>query len=150
MRVYPLGQINLPVMFKDHANFCTEIMTFDVVDFEGYYHAILGRPCYAWFMAVPNYTYLKLKMLGLSDTITMGTTFPHAYTCDWENLEHATGLVNSVELKRLQEEVVSAMPDYHEPTTVSAFSLTEETKAMEIDPIDPTKMVRIGTKLPTK
>ena len=33
---------------------------------EGVYHAILGRPAYAKFMAVPNYTYLKLKLPGPS------------------------------------------------------------------------------------
>jgi hypothetical protein len=30
--------------------------------FSGTYHAILGRPAYAKFMVVPNYTYLKLKI----------------------------------------------------------------------------------------
>jgi hypothetical protein len=42
-----------------------EMLTFEIADFLGAYHAILGRPCYAKFMAVPNYTYLKLKMPGL-------------------------------------------------------------------------------------
>jgi hypothetical protein len=32
------------------------------VDFPRSYNAILGRPYYAMFMAIPNYTYLKLKM----------------------------------------------------------------------------------------
>ena len=43
-----------------------------VVDFPGSYHTILGRPCYAKFMAIPNYTYLKLKMLGPHRIITIG------------------------------------------------------------------------------
>ena len=62
-RVQPLGQIDLPVCFGTAANFRKEVLTFEVVGFRGSYHAILGRPCYAKFMAVPNYTYLKLKML---------------------------------------------------------------------------------------
>jgi hypothetical protein len=37
-------------------NFCKDTLTFEVVGFKGAYHAILGRPCYAKFMAVPNYT----------------------------------------------------------------------------------------------
>jgi len=53
----------------------TETLTFEVVGFPPVYHAILGRPCYAKFMAVPNYTYLKLKMLGPCDVITIGTSF---------------------------------------------------------------------------
>ncbi|XP_034570759.1 uncharacterized protein [Setaria viridis] len=51
MQAYPLGQIDLSVMFGDHANFRMRILTFEVVDFLGSYHAILGRPCYAKFMA---------------------------------------------------------------------------------------------------
>jgi hypothetical protein len=38
-------------------NFRTETFTFEVVGFSGTYHAILGRPAYAKFMVVPNYTY---------------------------------------------------------------------------------------------
>jgi hypothetical protein len=33
-----------------------------VVNFASPYHALLGRPCYAKFMAVPYYGCLKLKM----------------------------------------------------------------------------------------
>ena len=49
-----------------------EMLTFEIADFPGAYHAILGRPCYAKFMAIPNYTYLKLKMLGPHEIITIG------------------------------------------------------------------------------
>jgi hypothetical protein len=61
----PLGQIDLPVTFGDVWNFHTETLTFEVVGFSGTYHAILGRPVYVKFMAVPNYMYLKLKISGL-------------------------------------------------------------------------------------
>jgi hypothetical protein len=60
-RVLPLGQLDLPVCFGTPSNFRRETLTFEVVGFRGTYHAVLGRPCYAKFMAVPNYTYLKLK-----------------------------------------------------------------------------------------
>ena len=39
-----------------------ETLDFKVIDLPGAYQAILGRPCYAKFMAVPNYAYLKLKL----------------------------------------------------------------------------------------
>ena len=81
-RVQPLGQIDLPVCFGTAANFRKEVLTFEVVGFRGSYHAILGRPCYAKFMAVPNYTYLKLKMPGPKGVITIGSSFEHAYECD--------------------------------------------------------------------
>ena len=71
----PLGQIDLPITFGDPSNYRMETHTFEVVRFHGTYNAILGRPCYAKFMAVPNYTYLKLKMLGPCGVITIGTSF---------------------------------------------------------------------------
>jgi hypothetical protein len=55
-----------------------------VVGFQGTYHAVLGRPCYAKFMVVPNYTYLKLKMSGPNGVITVDPTYRHAYKCDVE------------------------------------------------------------------
>ena len=64
------------------------MLTFEVVGFRGTYHAILGRHCYAKFMAVPNYTYLKLKMPGPKGVITIGSSFEHAYECDVECVEH--------------------------------------------------------------
>jgi hypothetical protein len=65
-RVLPLGQLNLPVCFGTPSNFRKETLTFEVVGFRGTYHAVLGRPCYAKFITVPNYTYLKLKMPALT------------------------------------------------------------------------------------
>jgi hypothetical protein len=63
-------------------NFRTETLTFEVVGFQGTYHAILGRPCYTKFMTIPNYTYLKLKILGPAGTITVGTMARHTYECE--------------------------------------------------------------------
>jgi hypothetical protein len=48
------------------------------------YHAILERSCYAKFMAVPNYTYLKMKMPGPKGVITVGLSIEHAFDCDVE------------------------------------------------------------------
>ena len=90
-------------MFGNRANFCSEVLTFKVVDFLGSYHAILGWPCYAKFMAIPNYTYLKMKMLGLDGVITVGSAFSHAFTCDREHFELATTVINSSELPWLGE-----------------------------------------------
>ena len=75
----PLGQIDLPISFGDPTNYRTETLTFEEVGFHGTYHAILGHPCYAKFMAVPNYTYLKLNMSGPCGVITIGTSFQRAY-----------------------------------------------------------------------
>ena len=71
----PLGQIDLPITFGGSSNYRMKSLTFEVVGFHETYHAILGRPCYVTFMAIPNYTYLKLKLSGLGGVITIGTSF---------------------------------------------------------------------------
>ena len=99
-----------------------------MVYFPGSYHAILGRPSYAKFMAIPNYTYLKLKMPGPNGDITL-----------------ATAVINLSELLWLRESSTLAVPDCNKPASSMAFCPLEETKAVGINPTDPTKMVRIGT-----
>jgi hypothetical protein len=66
------------------------LVTFEIADFPGAYHAILGRPCYAKFMAVSNYTYLKLKMLGPRGVITIGGYLQQAHLCERENYDIVT------------------------------------------------------------
>ena len=87
----PLGQINLPITFRNPTNYRMETLTFEVVSFHGTDHAILESPCYAKFMAVPNYTYLKLKMSGSCGVITIGTSFQCAYECEVECCDHQGG-----------------------------------------------------------
>jgi hypothetical protein len=93
--VLPLGQLDLPVCFGTPSNFRKEALTFEVVGFRETYHVVLGRPCYAKFMVVPNYTYLKLKMPGPRGTITVGSTYRHPYECDVECVEYAEALAES-------------------------------------------------------
>jgi hypothetical protein len=72
LQAVPIRQVDLPVAFRGRANFHTKMLTFEIADFSGTYHAILGRPCYAKFMAIPNYSYLKLKIPGPHRIITIG------------------------------------------------------------------------------
>jgi hypothetical protein len=46
-------------------------------------------------MAVPNYTYLKLKMSGPNGIITVGTFVQRAYECDVECYELASAVIAS-------------------------------------------------------
>jgi hypothetical protein len=94
-RVLPLGQLDLPVCFGTPSNFRRETLTFEVVGFQGTYHTVLRRPCYAKFMAVPNYMYLKIKMSGPKGIITVGSTYRHAYECDVECVEYAEAIAES-------------------------------------------------------
>jgi hypothetical protein len=61
---HPLGKIELNISFGDSGNFYREKLEFEVMDWPSQYHAILGRPAFAKFMAVPHYAYLALKIPG--------------------------------------------------------------------------------------
>ena len=67
--------------------------------------------------------------------------------CDREHYKLATAVINSAELPRLRESSTPAAPDCNKPTSSTTFRPLEETKAVGIDPTDPTKTVRIGTQL---
>jgi hypothetical protein len=148
-RVLPLGQLDLPVCFGTPSNFRKETLTFVVVGFRGTYHVVLGRPCYAKFMVVPNYTYLKLKMPGPNGVTTVGSTYRHAYECDVECVEYAKALAESealiADLGCLSKEVPDAK--HH----VGNFEPAEAVKSVPLDPSnDACKQVRIGFELNPK
>jgi hypothetical protein len=148
-RVQPLGQLDLPVCFGTPSNFRKETLTFEVVWFRGTYHAVLGRPCYANFMAVPNYTYLKLKMSGPNRTITVGSTYRHAYECDVECVEYAEAIAESealiANLDCLSKEAHDAKH------RASNFEPSEAVKSVPLDPSnDAGKKVRIDSELDPK
>jgi hypothetical protein len=74
---HPLGKIELDVCFGDSGNFCREKLEFEVMDWPSQYHAILGRPTFARFMAVPHYVYLALKILGPKGVIKVKGSFEY-------------------------------------------------------------------------
>jgi hypothetical protein len=51
---YPLEKIELDVCFGNSNNYRREKLEFEVMDWPSQYHAILGRPAFAKFMAVPH------------------------------------------------------------------------------------------------
>jgi hypothetical protein len=101
--VQPLEQIDLTVWFGTPDNFCKETLTFEVVGFRDAYHAIVGRLCYTKFMAVLNYTNLKMKMSGPKGIITVGSSIEHAFNCDVECVEHAEALALDDSFRRSRE-----------------------------------------------
>jgi hypothetical protein len=58
-------------------------------------------------MAVPNYTYLKMKMPGPNGIITVGSSIEHAFDCDVECVEHLEALVLDEALMVSMERLVN-------------------------------------------
>jgi hypothetical protein len=86
----PLGSVVLPITFGMKDNCYTEYIKFEVVDFDSSYHAILGRPGLAKFMAVPHYVYLLLKMPCKTGVLTLCGDLKKLYDCDQEAIEYTT------------------------------------------------------------
>jgi hypothetical protein len=100
---YPLGVINLDVIFGTPVNFRKEKIEFEVVDWPSQYHAILWRPAFARFMAVPHYAYLKLGMSGNRGPLTISSSFARCENCDkdFNTLSQIFGI--HVELHHIRE-----------------------------------------------
>jgi hypothetical protein len=103
---YPLGAIHLDVIFGTPANFRKEKIEFEVVDWPSQYHAILGRPAFARFMAVPHYAYLKLRMPANRGPLTISGSFAQSenYDKDFNNMSQTFGVHE--ELHHIREATV--------------------------------------------
>ncbi|XP_039821012.1 uncharacterized protein LOC120683062 [Panicum virgatum] len=101
-------------------------------------------------MAIPYYTYPKLKLPGPKGDITVSSFFEQAYVSSREHFDLAATTANSTELTQLQAAVAECRPDPGKPSPSSTFIPTEETKAIAIDPSDPTKTIWISAQLTPK
>jgi hypothetical protein len=101
---YPLGKIQLDICFGNSNNYRKEKLEFKVMDWPSQYHAILGRPAFAKFMAVPHYAYLTLKIPGPRGTITVQGSFEVSNTYDKEFNRLAQTFGMTVEYARLKGE----------------------------------------------
>jgi hypothetical protein len=100
-------------------------------------------------MAVPNYTYLKLKMPGPNGIITIGSTYRHAYECDVECVEYVGAIAESEALIADLECLSKEAPDAKRHT--GNFEPAEAVNTVALDPGNNIcKQVRIGSELDPK
>jgi hypothetical protein len=78
---YPLGHIYMSVTFGTLENYRTEFLRFEVACFDCGYNTIIGRPGLAKFMAIPQYSYMILKIPGPQGIITVRADFQGAAEC---------------------------------------------------------------------
>ena len=82
-------------------------------------------------MAVPNYTYLKLKMPGPNGIITIESMYEHAYDCDVECIEYAEAIVDAETLIANLDQLGSEVPDAKR--RVGTFEPAEDIKLVPVD-----------------
>ena len=149
----PLGEITLPVQFGTANNYRIEHINFYVADFNTAYHAILGRPALAKFMAVPHYAYLVLKMPSPAGVLALRANLSIAYTCETESLALAEATDLSIQMASVVAEAKTVPADdmkipEQEPPRASAKS--KEVKEVGLGLDDPSKTVKIGAHLDPK
>jgi hypothetical protein len=64
-----------------------------VVNFSGPYHIIMGWPYYVKLKAIPSYAYLKLKIPGPVEVITVEAKAHRVLDCEHDIIELATATV---------------------------------------------------------
>ena len=140
------------MVFSDSKHFRKEKLTFEVVDFQSAYHAILGRLAYARFMARPCYVYLKLKMPGPKGVITVTGNQKKAEECFHKGSKIADTQMAVVELQEYQKTAdPSELLRAKKPTSESSFQSSGETKTAPIHPTDPNAApTHISTTLDSK
>jgi hypothetical protein len=153
----PLGSVVLPVTFgESRDNYRTEYIKFEVVDFETCYHAILGRPAIAKFMAVPHYTYLVLKMPSPAGVLSLQGDLRISHDCDTEAVEiAATNQVSNamIEVYAASKKLATSELDIPENSdNANKPQPAEEVlvKAIDLGTGDSSKTTTIGAGLDPK
>jgi rhamnose utilization protein RhaD (predicted bifunctional aldolase and dehydrogenase) len=101
-------------------------------------------------MAISNYTYLKMKMLGPKGVITVGSSIKHAYDCDVECVEHAEALALDATLVADMEKLANEGPN-SSSKHAGSFKAAKQTKEVPLDPAAPEgKVLRVSSTLDPK
>ena len=101
-------------------------------------------------MAVPNYTYFKMKMPSPKGVITVGPTFEHAYECDVECVEHAEAQAEDKALVATLDKMArEALDSTHRHA--GSFEPAEGIKKVPLNPNHPDdKALQVSATLDSK
>ena len=152
----PMGKIWVDVLFGDKGNHWIESLEFEVVDLESPYHALLGRPALAKFMASTHMAYLKMKMPGPNGIITIAGDYKKALQCATAGSNLAESLVIQAEKDQMHKVVAMAKSAQlgvlamTNPDGGATFEASKETKKINIDPEFPERKAIIGAGLDEK
>ena len=146
----------MDVLFGDKGNHRIESLEFEVVDLESPYHALLGRPALAKFMASTHMAYLKMKMPGPNGIITIAGDYKKALQCATAGSNLAESMVIQAEKNKMHEVVAMAKSAQlgvlamTNPDGGATFEVPKETKRIPIDPEFPEHKAIIGAGLDEK
>jgi hypothetical protein len=153
-----MGKIQIDVMFGNRDNCRVENLMFKVVDLNSPYHALLGRPALAKFMASTHVADLKMKMPGPRGVITIIGDYKCSMACASAGSNMAETLIIAEEKKRLKrvieiaEGVVAgkSMQGMANPNGTTSFQVAKEIKKVALDEVFPERHALIGAGLDPK
>jgi hypothetical protein len=153
----PLGSVVLAVTFGETGeNYRTEYIKFKVANFKTSYHAILGKPAIAKFMAAPHYTYLVLKMPSPAGLLSLQGDLKISFDCDTKAMElTATNQVPNAMMeiyyatKKLAPTELE-IPEKSDTANKSQPSEEVQVKAIDLGTGDSSKTTMIGAGLDPK
>jgi hypothetical protein len=145
---HPLGKIELDVCFGDSGYFRREKLEFEVMDWPSQYHAILGRPAFAKFMAVPHYTYLALKIPGPKGVITVQGSFEvsNAHDKEFNRMVQTFGMIAEYAIIKGETDH-NVLPNIGRSLPDQSFNATQDSKKVWVHPMDPKKTTSITVNL---
>jgi hypothetical protein len=140
-----MGKIWIDVMFGNRDNCRVENLMFEVVDLDSPYHALLGRPALAKFMASTHVAYLKMKMPGPRGVITIIGDYKRSMACALARSNLAETLIIAEEKKKLKRAVEIAeavlagkpMPGMTNPNGTTSFQVGKDVKKVALDELFP-------------
>jgi hypothetical protein len=153
-----MGKIRIDVMFGNRDNCRVENLMSEVVDLDSPYHALLGRPALAKFMASTHVAYLKMKMSWAKGVITIIGDYKCSMACATTGSNLAETLIIAKEKKRLKRAVEIAetvvagkpLPGMTNPNGTTSFRVGKDVKKVALDELFPERHALIGAGLDPK
>ena len=113
-----------------------------------FHHAILGRPTFARFMAVPHYAYLMIKLPGPKGVITVCGDFDRSNSCDREFSRIFEFFGVEEHFKAISaDNDKTIFPPRKKPAKDAAFNTNDDTVTHQVHPTDSSKTVKVSSSL---
>ncbi|XP_071680158.1 uncharacterized protein [Lolium perenne] len=154
-KAFPIGKVTLLVTFGTPANYRTERISFEVLNFRSPYHCVLGRKAFTKFMATSHYAYNMMKMSGPRGVITVHGDPDMALECK-DNGAKLAGAVIAAERDNAAE-LAKYPVDHNDPTILekpteldsseATFKPTTDTRQVDLVENYSSRQVTIGAGL---
>jgi hypothetical protein len=141
------------MQFSTAEHFLTDYVNFVVTDFDGTYHAILGRLMLTKFMVVLHYSYLVLKMPTEHGVLALRGNVYTAYTYEEEGFKVAKATDLSIRMEQTLVAATKTPADHLEIPELQApckSIKSKDHKEIQLVDDDPSKTTLIGANLDPK